>query len=288
MRKRTLIVLAFVFISLAAWSAVTLNGKVFVEAVDFFLQVAQGNISGKSGINKFGRASNVDNGVATDIWDGANATTDQDIWIAPTQARIHQITSGSASDDGDPVGVGARTIRISGLTSWSALEVSEDIILNGASDVATANVYVIIHRMQVITKGATNINVGIITATADTDGTITAQINAGQGQTQMAIYGVPSIQIAYMTKYYSSFNKSGGQTGAIDLSLLVNPGPDVEIINFLTKHTQGLFSVGTSLQYHRFEPHFAISGPAIIKLQAIGSADNLDLSGGFDLILVDN
>lgn len=74
---------------------------------DFMLEVAAGNVPGNKSVNKFGRSTNVDNDVATDIWDRANATHDQDIWIAPTQARIHNIASTSANDDGDPVGVGA-------------------------------------------------------------------------------------------------------------------------------------------------------------------------------------
>lgn len=267
-------------------ATVFVDGKLARDAFDFMLEVSRGSIGGISSVNKFGRATNVDNGIVTDIWDGANATTDQDIWVAPTQARIHQITSADAADDS--ASTGARTLRVSGLTSWAAPGVSEDITMNGTDDVATVNSYVIIHRMQVLTKGSSSSNVGIITATADTDGTITAQINADAGQTQMGIYGIPSTQTAYMTKYYASFNKSGGATGAIDFSLLVNPEPDAELTNFIIKHTQGLISSGDSLLPHPFQPYFRIPGPAIIKLQAVGSANDLDLSGGFDLILVDN
>lgn len=245
------------------------------------LDMIDGSITGLATVNKFGRSTNVDNGIATDIWDKA----DQAIWIAPTAARIHNIKSSSASDDGAPVGVGARTIRVFGLTDWDTAEVSEDITLNGTADVATANEYVIIHRMIVLTNGPTSINVGTITATAVTDATVTAQINPGEGQTQMAIYGVPSVQNAYMTQYYASFNKSAGATGAADLSLDVNPDPDIELPAFGVKHTSAMMTTGSSWFAHPFLPKFKIPGPAIIKLQGVGSANDLDISAGFDLIL---
>jgi hypothetical protein len=176
--------------------------------------LVDGHISGYRTVNKFGRANNVD-AAPTDIWDMANTVQDEALWVAPTQARIHDIVSTDAGDDGDPAGVGARTLRVFGLTDWDTAEVSEDIVLNGTTNVPTVNAYVIIHRMMVLTKGATSVNVGNITATAQTDGTVTAEIYAGQGQTQMAIYGIPSTQAAYMTAYWASLNK--GTEGAADI-----------------------------------------------------------------------
>ncbi len=254
------------------------------SARDFMFEVARGFYDNVVHVNKFGRSTNVDSGVATDIWDGANATDDIDIWVAPTTARGHNIVSASANDASG--GTGARTLRIFGLTDWDLEEVSEDITMNGTTDVPTANAYVIIHRMAVLTKGATNINVGLITATANIDDSVTAQINAGEGQTQMAIYGIPSIQNGYMPSYYASFNKSGGATGAVDFSLLVNYEPDAELTNFQVKNTQGLISTGNSHFQLFFQPYFKIAGPAIVKVQGNGSAANLDASAGFDMILV--
>jgi hypothetical protein len=253
----------------------------------FYLEVAKGNIPGHAGVNKFGRSTNLDDGIDTDIWDGANATDDIDIWVAPTQARVHNIASSSASDDGDPAGVGARTIEIFGLTDWDTAEVSEVITLNGVGNVATTAAYVIIHRMRVKTKGATDVNVGAITATAVTDGTITAQINAGKGQTQMAILGFPSTQTFYMEQMYAYFNRAGGGTRLVDVSLLFNPEPDVELLNFLTKHTLDLES-GASGVNHNFIPPKSFQGPGILKIQGNGSAADIDMSGGFDGILVTN
>ena len=254
---------------------------------NFMLDLAKGIISGHTFMNKFGRSTNLDNGIDTDIHDGANAVDDLDIWVAPTQARIHQIVSTNAGDDGNPAGIGARTVRIYGLTSWDTKEVSEDIVLNGVTNVATANSYVIIYRMKVLTKGATNSNVGVITATAAVDTTVTAQINAGEGQTQMAIYGIPSTQTAYITQYYADEVAVAGGAEVV-VKLLVNLEPNSELTNFLTKHTRGIRGGGTSGFAHSFKPYKKIEGPAIIKVQGNGDANNMDISAGFDVILVDN
>ena len=84
-----------------------------------------------SEVYKFGQATDCDAGVDTDIWSRANSTDAESTWVAPTQARTHQITSTSTSDTSD--GAGARTIRIYGLTDWDTAEVSEDITMDGAA-----------------------------------------------------------------------------------------------------------------------------------------------------------
>jgi len=262
--------------------------ELHMSGYDFGLEVARGNVSGMSKVNKFGRAPSGVQTTLTDIWDRADSTPTQSVWVAPTTARVHAIVSTSTSDDGDPAGVGARTIQVYGLTSWSTAETSEVITLDGTTPVNTSNSYVIIHRMKVLTKGATNVNVGVITATAATDGTVTAQINAGEGQTQMAIYGIPSTKTAYMRSFYGTVNKSSGTLATINFCIKVNPEPDAEPINFLTKNTRGVQSTGTSSGIFEFEPPFTISGPAIIKVSAEASSNDIEASAGFDLYLEDN
>jgi len=253
---------------------------------NYFVDVALGKIPERSSVNKFGRNIEIDNNVTADIWDGGHTGDVSLIWAAPTQARTHTIASTSASDtDG---GAGARTLQLFGLTSWDTAEVSETVTMNTAAPPVTANSYVIIHRMKVLTKGATNTNVGIITATATSDATVTAKIRVGQGQTQMAIYGVPSIQTALMGRLYASVNKAGGASGLVDINLLANPEPDTELTNFLTKQTFGLQTGGTSAHNVPYYVPKKFPGPTIIKVQCTSGANDMDVSGGFDLILAGN
>lgn len=232
-------------------------------------------------VNKFGRSTNVDSGVDTDIWDRANATDDQDIWTAPTQARVHNL-AGGVNDTA--AGTGARTVMVYGLPSWAEDEVSEVVTMNGASAVPTSNAYVIIHRMHAVTWGTSGPNVAAITATAVTDGTVTAQINAGMGQTQMAIYGVPSVSRLVVCGYYASAIKASTALSA-SITALVNPSPDTGT-SFLVKHTTGVTTEGQSYIRHELRPYYLIEGPAVFKLQANSSSANTDVSGGFDGVLV--
>ena len=256
---------------------------------DMALEIAAGTYANYTAVNKFGRAPAGGQTTATDIWDRANATPTQQIWLAPTAARIHAIVS---TDDTDgktaaPNSVGARTLRVYGLTSWDAAEVSEDITLDGTTAVNTTNSYVIIHRMKALTWGTSGPNAGIISATAATDTTVTAAIIIGQGQTQMAVYGIPSTQTAYMTSYYgSAIQAAAACRGSVEL--FVNPIPDTLTTKYLVKHTNGWDTTATSYIPHGFNPYFKIAGPAIIKIQVISSAADTDFSAGFDLILVDN
>ena len=257
-----------------------------IGMTDFYLEVAKGNVTGHMSVNKFGRSTNVDSAVPTDIWD----LTTQPIWLAPTAARIHAIVSTSDLDGktAAPSSVGARTLRVYGLVDWDTAQSTEDITLDGTTGVNTASSYVIIHRMKVLTKGSTSANVGTITATAASDSTITAQINPLEGQTQMAIYGVPSTHTLYLTAVSASLNRAGGASAITDNRVLVNPEPGDEILNYLTKHTWGGQTVGSSVQPIPFIPPKVFPGPAIVKLQSEGSANDLDVSAWFDGVVVVN
>jgi len=256
-----------------------------VDAQNFYLDVARGNITNLTWVNKFGRAVDFDTGgTYKDLWDGWDGTIAND-WAIPSQARLFTIRSDAGADTSG--GTGASSLKLYGLKTWDSKETNEIVTLNGASDVTTSESYVIVHRMKVIpsTTGV-SINVGVISAAADVSGGTIAYILSEQGQTQMAIYGIPSIQNGYMTQFYASFNKSGGGSGAIDCDLKINPSPDINVNTFLVKHSKGYFSSGDSGGApHPFRPFKNIEGPAIVKLQINPGANDLDVSGGFDIIL---
>ena len=263
------------------------------ETDNLELEIAKGNIDKHSSLNKFGLAPDGLQTTATDIWDRANSSATQQIWVAPTEARIHTITSSNTQDDGTPEGAGsgAQAVRIYGLTSWTTDEVSEDVILNGTANVNTVNSYVIIYRMKIISVGDTyQINAGNITATATTDATITAQINIGEGQTNMAIFAIPSTKTIYINKVVINCHDSANPATATegDFKLLVNENPNKSLTVFLTKANIGLNTSGSSSFERKYNPPLKIAGPAIIKIQGVSTSADTEASAEFDGIIVED
>ena len=258
------------------------DGMIADTTRDHYLDVSENLIEEETTHHVFGLAPAGIQTTATDVWDRADATPTQQIYTAPTAARIHDIVSGSASDDSG--GVGANTIRIYGLKSWTTAEVTEDMTLNGTTNVATSNSYVIINRMRVLTKGATDVNVGVISATARSDSTISAVILAGEGETHMGIMGISSLEDAYLSSYYGGINAGQAAAQTIKYSILYNPEPDSELLNFVTRvPARGVQSTGGSFKTWPFNPPLKIAGPAIIKISGIGSQADIDGSGGFSM-----
>lgn len=254
--------------------------------------IARGLVVGAGPVDKFGRNVEVDSGVVADIWDGGHTLAsggESLIWVAPTQARTHTIASTDAGDTSG--GAGARTVTVSGLINWDTAEVSETVAMDTASPPVTVNSYVIIHRMKVATKGATSSNIGEITATATTDGTVTAIIGVGKGQTQMAIYGIPSTKVLLVGRLYGDMNKASGagsNFGYVDIAFLYNPEPQTELTNFITKNTFGLSLNGTSALTINYDPPKVFEGPGILKVQVSSGTDNMDVSADFDGALFDS
>lgn len=253
-------------------------------SANLIFDIGKGNVEGHKAEHKFGRAADVDN-VPTDIWDLSTQPT----WVAPTGPREHAIVSTEDQDDGDPGGGGARTVKISGLVDWDTQETSEVLILDGTFPVTTTHPYACIHRMEVLTKGAEDVNIGTITATAIGDNTVTAQINPSIGQTEMAIYCIPSAQTAYLGFLLPTLGEATEDSEAeVLIEILYNPEPDRELLNFVVKSMFTLRDNGDSGLPINFWVPRKFPGPGIFKVRATGTVRNLAVSTMFDMILVDN
>ena len=265
-----------------AWYKQVDRGRVL--STDPMLDVSAGVYDFQSAVNKFGKALDVDTATETDIWDGADGTTSTDVWVPPTIARVHNIASTDANDASGS-GTGARTVEVQGLdTNWDLQQ--ETVNMNGVTDVPTSGSYRRIFRMKVVTAGNLGGNAGIVTATAVTDATVTAAIQPGNNQSLMAIYTVPNGKTAYITSYYSSFSGSTPATVSGNVRLLVK---NVNASNtvFQLKHILGLIG-GQGFQ-HEFAPYYKVTEKHDIKLNMNdSSANNTALTGGFDIVLVNN
>jgi hypothetical protein len=258
------------------------DGKVGISATDLKFDIPADREADFHGINQFGHASDGVQATATDIWDRADSDATQQIWVAPSSAAPLEIASSSASDAS--AGAGARKLRIYGLIDWDLPEISEDIVMNGTTSVTTTQSWVVCYQMQVIEKGATNVNVGTITAKVQGESTVTAVISPSEGKTQMAVYAISSLDEAYITNFYGTINKAQGVAATIDYSLRVNTEPDTQLSNFVRESILGVQSTGSSLFSHSFFPYLRVNGPAVIKVQGIASAADVDGSAGIGII----
>lgn len=245
------------------------------RVADFYFDVATGDIRGHSPVNKFGGNPDVDSAAVEDIWDGGGT------WNEPSVSQVYTFTSTSAADASD--GAGARTMEIFGLDAVGILQ-NETILLSGTVVVTAANPYSMIHRMIVRTAGITAENVGIITANANTDGTVTAQINATNNQTLMAVYKIPADSDGCLINFYASLLKATGATATVNIIVKAKPVGEV----YQIKHKLGIIKDGTSEVEHQFFVPNCFEPLTIIKMAADSNVDNVDTSGGFGMVLHPN
>lgn len=171
---------------MGTYSSVTRSGA----TEPFDLQVARGQIQGHSTLNIYGYQTAV--GLTfIPVWENATTYTYP---VAATQMHL----AGTAGD--------TASIQIFGLDSGYN-QISEVLVLNGATAVTTTKSYLRINNMQVTIGSATNPS-GVVTLKDLTDTTIYAQINAGVGRTQMAIYTVPAGYTYFLQRVnvYTSLN----------------------------------------------------------------------------------
>jgi hypothetical protein len=260
------------------------DGFLQTSAVGHEIEIPEGEVDGHYAVNKFGSTNNADNGIATDVWD----RDAQPVWLAPTAARIHAIASSNDNDGktAAPNSTGARTVQVYGLKTWDLAETSEVVTLDGTTPVNTANSYVIIHRMKVLTSGSGGPNIGTITATAASDSTITAQIIPLDGQTSMAIYGVPSTQSLYLASWYVAVDRDSPANAKLKARLKWTEDVESQPTVFTNKMRLSL-SVNDPPHQHMFMPHNGFSGPGILKITVVADSNDSICDGGFDGYVVD-
>jgi hypothetical protein len=184
----------------AGQSSKNVNGKTWIASQDYLDLIAANKVPGHFSVHKFG-------------YNSAVGTTEEVIWTDGngysylSAAEVLKVSSDDANDDGDPAGTGARTVTIEGLdSSW--IEQSETITLNGTTAVATSNSYLRVFRAYVVASGSGGVNAGLISINDNADTVTLAEIVAGRGQTQMALWTVPAGHTLFVTNFRAAENNT--------------------------------------------------------------------------------
>ncbi len=152
--------------------------SVSVRPTKYEYEVALGRRQGSTTWNKFGYNADLD--IDTEIL-GAQGGT----FTFLTTASTLTIVSSSLNDNS--TGAGAKSIIIQGVDS-NRDAVTEIVTLNGTTSVVTSSTWLGINRASVYLAGSNYANVGNITITATTGGSIQGFIPTGKGTTQQLIF----------------------------------------------------------------------------------------------------
>jgi len=245
-----------------------------VRVTDYRYEVAKSLREGHFTYNKFGYNADVDTAEET-VW------TTGGLYVPPTTASTLTVVSASTADDGDPEGTGAHSIRVTGLDANRKVQ-TEDITLDGTSNVVTTSTWLGINRAQVLSSGSGQTNAGLISITATTGGATLAQLPAGQSVTQQLIYHVQSQAQAMLDWGWFSCVKIGvGNTPLITIKGWVfDPARN-------TKYEILRFNVDTAIEntieLHPSQP-WRLGPGSVLQITAQSDVINAEVTGRFSLI----
>jgi len=223
----------------------------------FDLQVSRGQVPYHSAQNIFGYGTTpATAGLFRTVWENM-ATTE---YVFPSSAVSMNLVSTAAGD--------TATITIVGLDA-SYNVITENLVLNGTTNVPTVNQYFRINSMFVAVGSATNPS-GVITLI--NGGVTYAQINTGVfngttsslGTSQQAVYTVPAGFTFYGYRYgaYSSFN--GNSTNYTTYRAITNSSSGVQKLIVATPFN-------TTYEVQRHFP-FAYAEKTDLRFQIASSA----------------
>jgi len=260
----------------------TTSGNLRVANVEDGLSIAKGDVVGHSFIHKFGAAPDFDvaDGFVT-VWDGAedDTTWEQMQYNYSTSAII---TSISSTDAGD-----TEPIEIQGLDANYDI-VTQTATLDGQNVVTFSTALIRVFRLKNV--GTTDLvghvfcfETGLVAAGVPTASTIRAMIQPGNNQTEMAVYTIPAGKTGYMRDWYAS-TAGAKRDSQHTIRLIARPFGQV----FQLKHKSNISVTGTSYIQHKYEEPEVFSAKTDIEMRMDTDTDIAGVSGGFDIVLVDN
>lgn len=264
---------------------VTEDGFLSIENNSSGLAIAEGKVTGKTFIHKFGNAHDFDttDGIVT-VWDGADdADIAQMTYVYSTTNDIDSVSSSSTSDTFE--------VTVEGL-DLDYNVVTQTVTLSGQTRVALITPLLRIYRM--VNTNSTD-NVGhvycfvntALSSGVPTDTTkVRAVMQPGNNQTLMAVYTIPAGKTGYVRDWYAS-TAGANKNSNYSIELRARPVNSV----FQLKHISALSDNGSSYIKHAYTEPEVFQEKTDIEMRtavlAVG-ATGASMAAGFDIILVDN
>jgi len=232
------------------------------------IQIAEGKTarSGLKQILKFGHNAVIGTDEET-IWDQGG------LYAYPTSAIVMKCSSSNTGDT-------STVISVSGLDE-NYNELTESITLNGQTAVNTTNSFIRVNRVFVTdTAPSGDVYVGTGTVTSGVPATKYAKIVAGENQTEMAVWTVPSGYTGYIYKLQAS----GGSTASNKYATL----------KLKVKPSGGVFRTQTTMVVQQNSAEFSLDVPIIateksdIEIRATASSGTEAVTANMFIVYVKN
>ena len=199
----------------------------YIGSKEFYFEVSKGNVAGHDAVLVGGLNVDLDIGVEEDIWSPGGKL------VELTSAEIIDLTSDSAQDAVGQTGISS--ILVVGLDG-SGNSQFEFVTMTGLTIAKTLNSYLWVQTLIGITCGSFTSNVGNITATATTSGTIQCGMPANTSLSQNSQYKVPTGKKAYMVAAdLAAAKDSGGSSVITYRGLVKNAGATSPWVQIITR-----------------------------------------------------
>jgi len=230
----------------------------------FILKVSKGKVNGHSTEHKFGAVPAMSQNQTGSIWD-VNDTIYP--WSAFSSASIINVATVNSSDDG-------KTITVVGLDA-NYNEQTENIVVSDSSSVNSIKTFIRVYRAFMHDTSAVNVaDINIRVST-----TVVARITAGQGQTLMAVYTVPTGYTAYIIKKTCTCQANADAT----VGIYIRPFGENA---FRVKHSFEVSGEGGQYLYDSIPTK--VTEKSDIDFIATVRTNNARLTAAFDILLVNN
>lgn len=179
--------------------------------------------------------------------------------LTATPATV-AVASTDVDDDADGTATGALVVQLSGLNN-NLVEITEDVTLNGQTEVVTANRWYVVQEIRTISAGSTGSNEGTIWVGAVgsfTTGVPSTKFNAmepGTNESATAVKAVPAGKRLYINQF------------------IATSGDSSKVLNFQFLK----YSATTGLWYETYDAHIKRSAliKEIVAYPSLGPGDLL-------------